>query len=81
MGMKNIYKNSDLNVSQLEQMVDLNDECRKIINDASQKLSLTARSYHRVLKVARTIADLEYSVNVNKDHILEALSYRKKRVS
>ena len=81
MGMKNIYKNSDLNVSQLEQMVDLDNECRKIINDASQKLSLTARSYHRVLKVARTIADLEYCVNVNKDHILEALSYRKKRVS
>jgi magnesium chelatase family protein len=47
-----------------------------LIRDAAEKLRLTARGFHRVLKVARTIADLDGAARVGRIHIAEALSYR-----
>jgi magnesium chelatase family protein len=53
---------------------------RSLLHDASEKLALTARGYHRVLKVARTIADLDASIFVEIPHVSEALRYRRPRM-
>jgi magnesium chelatase family protein len=55
-------------------------DARSMLHDASEKLALTARGYHRVLKVARTIADLDVSVFVEIRHVAEALRYRRPRM-
>jgi magnesium chelatase family protein len=49
----------------------------KLLTDAAERMKLSARGYHRVLKVARTIADLAGAESVAKPHIAEALSYRR----
>jgi magnesium chelatase family protein len=52
-----------------------------ILKQAINNLNLSARAYYRILKLARTIADLEGINNINSNHILEALSFRKKEDS
>jgi magnesium chelatase family protein len=47
------------------------------LSDAIDKFHLSARAYHRILKVARTIADLENSETVNSPHLIEAIGYRR----
>ena len=54
----------------------LDDESKKILKVAFEKLGLSARAYTKVLKVARTIADLEGKTNIEKEHIIEAIGYR-----
>lgn len=76
-GILNVYTNADVSVADLEKSVRLSEDCVTLIQTASQKLKLTARSYHRVLKVARTLADMEFCDNVENHHMLEALSYRR----
>ena len=49
---------------------------KRLLKDAFENLSLTARSYHKILKVARTIADLEGSKDLEQKHILQAICYR-----
>lgn len=56
----------------------LDDEGEQILSQAVQAMNLSARSYYRILKLARTIADLAESDTIFPSHILEALSYRKK---
>ncbi len=55
---------------------DLAREARQLLNSAAETLSLTARGYHRVIKVARTIADLDRSTSINASHVAEAIRYR-----
>ena len=71
-----ICRNSQLTPSLIKRFCVLEPEAAGIIKEAFESLSLSARSYHRILKVARTIADIEGSANIRASDILEALSYR-----
>ncbi|AOA60033.1 YifB family Mg chelatase-like AAA ATPase [Acinetobacter larvae] len=68
--------NHSLSPKQLEQYVPLDHATEQSLSLAQQRLKLSARAYHRILRVARTIADLEQSVNITTQHLSEALSYR-----
>src|SRR5690625_179672 len=68
--------NSQLAGRLLEELVTLDPEARNLLSSAAEKLSLTARGYHRVLRVARTIADLAGEERVARLHMAEALTYR-----
>jgi magnesium chelatase family protein len=69
--------NAKAKAALLEKYVQLDQEDTKIIKDALEKMKGSMRSYNRILRVARTIADLDQSTEVNKYHILEAISYKK----
>ena len=75
-----IQRQSALNMSlspqQLEQYATLDQTTQKMLELAQKKLNLSARGYHRVLRVARTIADLNQSETIQGQHLSEALSYR-----
>lgn len=75
---RNISTNSEMNVKDLEKIVPLAPEARKVLDTSAEALGLSARAYHRVIKLARTIADLEGSADINPNHILEAIQYRPK---
>jgi magnesium chelatase family protein len=60
----------------MSNICQLPPELSNILEDALDKLGLSARAYHRILKVARTIADLNNKDHIEKSHLLEALSYR-----
>ena len=68
--------NMALTPTQLEQHSILDETAQNIMQLAQQRMNLSARAYHRVLRVARTIADLAQSEQINAQHISEALSYR-----
>jgi magnesium chelatase family protein len=69
--------NGQLSNAQVEAFCSLSDEDENLLRLAIEKLDLSARAYHRVLKISRTIADLDDSENIQTGHIMEALSYRK----
>ncbi len=75
---RKIKTNSEMNVKDLSKMVKLSDEVRNLLDDSAERLALSARAYHRVIKIARTIADLESSPDIKANHILEAIQYRPK---
>lgn len=70
--------NSEMSVKDIADYVVFEEGVEDLLNETARKLSLSPRSYHRVIKLARTIADLENSDLVGKNHILEALQYRPK---
>lgn len=70
--------NNELSPSEIDQYIQLGDSEQQLLQLAQQRLNLSARGYHRVLRVARTIADLAASVNITSAHVSEALSYRGK---
>ncbi|VAX00278.1 AAA+ ATPase superfamily protein YifB/ComM, associated with DNA recombination [hydrothermal vent metagenome] len=69
--------NNQLAVKQIEQWCCLQAQDSRLLEDAIEKLDLSARAYHRILKVARTIADLDEAENIKTKHLTEAISYRK----
>lgn len=71
--------NSDLSPRELDDLVPLATGVRATLEKAGERLVLSPRAFHRVIKVARTIADLEGSKNVEEPHILEALQYRERK--
>ena len=68
--------NSRINAAELSQFCLIDKEAEKVLRDAFEKLNMTARAYNRVLKVARTVADLEQSEIIRSYHVLEAVQYR-----
>ena len=68
--------NSEMNSAELKRYCVLDDETTKILKRAFDRFKLSARAYTRILKVARTIADLDNSTNIRKEHITEAIQYR-----
>ncbi len=70
--------NAHMNNKDIAQYAKLTPEAENILNTSAKKLDLSPRAYHRVIKLSRTIADLEESDNITENHILEALSYRPK---
>lgn len=72
--------NAELTGRLLEELVELDAEARALLASAADKLGLTARSYHRVIRVARTLADLAGNERVTRLHLAEALSYRRMAV-
>ncbi|MEH6451257.1 MAG: YifB family Mg chelatase-like AAA ATPase [Oleispira sp.] len=69
--------NGQLSNAQVEAFCSLSEENENLLRLAIEKLDLSARAYHRVLKISRTIADLDDSEDIHTGHIMEALSYRK----
>ena len=70
--------NADIGTNRLEQIAQPDGPGSSLLSEAAAKLALSARSYYRVLRVARTIADLEGSTPVRRIHVAEALSYRRR---
>ena len=71
-----IFSNAEMTSRQTEETVELDDESRKYLSKILDKNFISARGYYRMLKVARTIADLEDSEEVKKEHLAEAFQYR-----
>lgn len=70
--------NSDLNTKEIKELITLSDDCLKLLRQAVSTLHLSARTYYRTIKVARTIADLSGEKDIVVSHIAEALQYRPK---
>jgi len=75
-GKDSIFCNAQMTKKQIEKYCNINDNAKNILYKAIEKLNLSARAYDRILKVARTIADLEQSVNIEISHLSEAIQYR-----
>ena len=76
---RKIKTNSEMSAKDINKIADLEDKAKEILNTSAKKLDLSARAYHRIIKLGRTIADLDASKTINPSHILEALQYRPKR--
>ncbi|OGD70581.1 magnesium chelatase [Candidatus Campbellbacteria bacterium RIFCSPLOWO2_02_FULL_35_11] len=73
--------NGDMSSKEIEKHIKLDNKVKDFLNESAEKLKLSARAYHKVIKLARTIADLNNSKEITDDHLLEALSYRPKENS
>ncbi len=73
---RNISTNKEMSVRDLEALCPLDTKSETLLRQAAERLSFSARTYHRTIKVARTIADLAGSESIDVTHIAEALQYR-----
>ena len=69
--------NNNLSNNEIEKYCVIDIEQKQLLEDAISRFNLSARSLHRILKVTRTIADLEQSINIKTSHLVEAISYRR----
>jgi len=73
-----IIANADMRIGEIRQFCQLQDEGQSLMRAAMSQLQLSARAYHRILKLSRTIADLAGSEEIQSTHLAEALQYRPK---
>jgi magnesium chelatase family protein len=73
-----VMTNADMRVAEVRQFCELDDAGQQLIKAAMTQLQLSARAYHRILKLARTIADLAGEESIQSTHLAEALQYRPK---
>lgn len=71
-----IYNNAQMQPKQLRKVCEIDKAGNELLRNAIDKLNLSGRAYDRILKVARTIADLEGTENILSHHIAEAVQYR-----
>ncbi len=76
--LNHIHSNSDMKNSHLKEFSNLTGQANLLLKQAVNKFNLSARFYFRLIKVARTIADLDKSIEIKENHIAEALQYRVK---
>jgi len=74
-----IFTNSEMDISQIKKYCQIKEDSNILLKNAMDKMSLSARGYHRILKISKTIADLAGEENISKNHIAEALQYREKQ--
>jgi len=74
--LENVHYNAQMNTKQIRAFCQLDEASKTLLKNAMERLNLSARAYDRILKVARTIADLEGDESVNGNHIGEAIQYR-----
>ena len=65
-----------MSTKQISKFCELDNDSKSLLKNAMDKLKLSARAYDRILKVTRTIADLEGTQNISNHHIAEAIQYR-----
>ncbi|MDH7604057.1 MAG: YifB family Mg chelatase-like AAA ATPase [Melioribacter sp.] len=75
-GLKNIYCNAHMGTKEIRKFCKLDSQSEELLKMAMTRLGLSARAYDRIIKVSRTIADLENSENILPQHISEAIQYR-----
>jgi magnesium chelatase family protein len=75
-GRKSIFTNADMQPQEIREFCKIDNTCETLLSNAMSKLGLSARAYSRILKVARTVADLCSSESINPEHISEAIQYR-----
>ena len=73
---KGLSTNADMGPKELEQLANLSPEAEKALMTAARSYKLSARGYHRTIKLARTIADLAGEGEITENHMMEALQYR-----
>ncbi|RUA17719.1 MAG: magnesium chelatase, partial [Clostridia bacterium] len=78
-GLKHIDANADMGPTEVRRFCPLGNEAHQLIGAAMRQLQLSARAYHRVLKLARTIADLAGEEQISTVHIAEAIQYRPRK--
>ncbi len=76
---RHITSNSEMNARDIAHYITLQPEAKEILNISAEKMGLSGRAHHRMMKLAQTIADLKGSASVDTASILEALQYRPKR--
>lgn len=73
---EDIHSNTQMKVKMVREVCKISEEGKKLLQTAMERLSLSARAYDRILKVARTIADLDASKDIRTEHLAEAIQYR-----
>ena len=71
-----VFHNAQMDINEIQKFCKLNKDSQSLIKSAMKRLSFSARAYNRIIKVARTIADLEGEIEIKSVHIAEAIQYR-----
>lgn len=74
--VQGVHSNAQMNAKMIQKYCQLDDECSSLLKNAMERLGLSARARDRILKVSRTIADLDGSKDINAEHLSEAIQYR-----